>query len=116
MLLRCRCQPWSLWVTRQQDPLQKGGALLAKGVPTAGPSDAHQPQVTLPAPTAIVHPPFTPTPGTAARLHQHPARPVSSSYLKATPLPASKAILGCSSPPASTTSDPTVRNQCRRLL
>lgn len=32
----CRHQPWSLWVTRQQDPLQKGGALLAEGVPTAG--------------------------------------------------------------------------------
>lgn len=40
-----------------------------------------------------------------------PSWAVLSSYLKATPLPASKAILGCSNPSSSTTSDPTIRLQ-----
>lgn len=63
------------------------------------------------SPAATVHRPPT-SPGTAPT----PSCAVLSFYPKATPLPASKAILGCSNPSPSPTHVPTIRNQCRCLL
>lgn len=67
VLRGCGCWAWPPWVTRQQDPLQKGGALLAKGVPAAGPSDTASPSGTA-SPTTTVHPSLPTTLGTTARL------------------------------------------------
>lgn len=91
-------------MTRLQDPLQKGGVLLAQGAPAAD-------SVTLPAPGDTAVPSDSASLTTLGQAVLHP----SGLYHPCTSRPVTP-ILGCSTPSPSTTRDPTRRNQCQWLL